>query len=78
MPALWARGDTTLLQHIEFLGIQTFRKERQNPNAVVRRIVLKYQPLIKLCRVKLTALFGRLLRDEGTVLDLIHFFSTRS
>jgi hypothetical protein len=69
MPTPRSHGNRTLLQHIESLGIQTFGKERENPNFVVRRIVLNYHPLLKLCRVELPVLFGRLLRDEGTVLD---------
>jgi hypothetical protein len=69
MPPSRSRTGTTLLQHIESLGIQTFGKEQEDPTLIVRRIVLKSHPLLKLYRVELPVLFGRLLRDEGTVLD---------
>jgi len=55
--------------YIEALGLQTYGIERHDPHAVVRRPSFKFQPVIDLYKRELPALYGRLLRDEGTLLD---------
>lgn len=56
-------GYTSVIHYIESLGLQTYGKEK-----TVKRPIFKYEPLNKLYKNELPALFGLLLRDDGATL----------
>jgi hypothetical protein len=48
---------------IESLGLQTYGKERTDPNYIARKPTFKHKAVNALYKVELQALFGRLHRD---------------
>ncbi|EDU51283.1 hypothetical protein PtrSN002B_004993 [Pyrenophora tritici-repentis] len=64
-----SNNQSTIIHHIESLGLQTFGKERTDPTAQVRRPVFKHEALVKLYKTELPVLFGLLLRDDGVTLS---------
>lgn len=52
-------------EQIEALGLRTYGKEREDPNHIPRRVILKYEPVIQLYKEELATLAERLQREQG-------------
>ncbi|KAF2473176.1 uncharacterized protein BDR25DRAFT_341326 [Lindgomyces ingoldianus] len=58
-----------VIDYIEALGLRTFGKEVEDPTVIVKRPKFNNEYVRRLYKIELLALWGLLLRDEGTTLD---------
>ncbi|RMZ71659.1 hypothetical protein GMOD_00006799 [Pyrenophora seminiperda CCB06] len=64
MAARQTPSHTSVIHHIESLGLRNYSKE-----TLVSRPVFKHEPLLKLYKDEIPALFGLLLQDNGATLQ---------